>query len=339
MSSTLAAIRAKLAAQDTKAQQNQAKSNDTSLYPFWNIKEGETASIRFLPDSDADNAFFWVEKAMIKLPFSGVKGVSGNKEVTVQVPCMEMYGESCPILSEVRPWYKDESLKNMANQYWKKRSYIFQGFVKNNPITDDITPENPIRRFIISSQLFQIIRASLLNPEIEEMPTHYQYGLNFNITKTRKGDYADYATSNWARRESALSESELKAIEQHGLFVLKDFLPKRPGDVEQRVIREMFEASVDGRAYDLDKWGAYYKPYGLEITKKETVAPHEETPQQKQTSLENNTRVEQKVESDSDDSSLPWDESASKYSVTSQKTAQTSDRANDIIALIRSRQK
>jgi hypothetical protein len=26
----------------------------------------------------------------------------------------------------------------------------------------------------------------------------------------------------------------------------------------------MFEASVDGRPYDNDKWGAYYRPYGLE---------------------------------------------------------------------------
>ena len=41
-----------------------------------------------------------------------------------------MFGENCPVLAEVRPWYKDETLKEMANKYWKKRSYIFQGFVR-----------------------------------------------------------------------------------------------------------------------------------------------------------------------------------------------------------------
>ena len=26
----------------------------------------------------------------------------------------------------------------------------------------------------------------------------------------------------------------------------------------------MFEASVDGRPYDVDKWGAYYRPFGVQ---------------------------------------------------------------------------
>jgi len=30
------------------------------------------------------------------------------------------------------------------------------------------------------------------------------------------------------------------------------------------VIKEMFDASVNGEAYDAERWGAYYKPYGLE---------------------------------------------------------------------------
>ena len=94
----------------------------------------------------------------------------------------------------------------MANKYWKKRSYLFQGFVRQNPIGDDKVPSNPIRRFVISPQIFAIIKASIMDPEMEEIPTHYTRGLDFNVKKTSKGGYADYSTSNWARKETALTE-------------------------------------------------------------------------------------------------------------------------------------
>ena len=94
------------------------------------------------------------------------------------------------------------------------------------------------------------------------MPTDYDRGLDFSITKTTKGQYADYSTSKWARKESALSATERAAIDAHGLFNLKDFLPKKPGETELRIIKEMFEASVDGQTYDADRWGQYYKPPG-----------------------------------------------------------------------------
>jgi hypothetical protein len=151
---------------------------------------------------------------------------------------------------------------------------LFQGFVRENPITDDKTPENPIRRFIISPQIFNLIKSALLDPELENLPTDYQGGLDFTVTKTSKGGYADYSTSKWSRKESALTAEEAAAIETHGLYNLKDFLPKKPSEVELKVMKEMFEASVDGQAYDADRWGNYYKPRGVTIvTTEATSAP------------------------------------------------------------------
>ena len=259
---TLAEIRAKLKASEQKGS-GERTGGDNSIYPFWNLKEGGESVLRFLPDGNQDNTFFWVERAMIKLPFAGVKGETNSKPVTVQVPCMEMWGETCPILTEVRPWFKDKSLEEMGRKYWKKRSYLFQGFVVDSQYKEDgKTPENPIRRFIIGSQIFNIIKAALLDPDFAELPTDQVRGTDFKIVKTSKGGYADYSTSNWARRERALSEEETAAIKQHGVFNLKDFLPKKPGDVELKVMKEMFEASVDGDAFDMDKWGQYFKPAG-----------------------------------------------------------------------------
>ena len=260
---SLAEIRAKLKEQEAGASGQRTGGGDNGIYPFWNMKEGESATLRFLPDGNPDNTFFWTERLVIKLPFAGVKGDTASKPVQVQIPCMEMYGETCSILNEVRGWFKDPSLEDMGRKYWKKRSYIFQGFVTDNPIAEDSTPENPIRRFIIGPQIFQIIKQALMDPDMEELPTDYTAGVDFRLNKTSKGGYADYSTSNWARRERPLGDAEMQAVNTNGLFNLSDFLPKKPTEVELKVMQEMFEASVDGEPYDMDRWGQYFRPAGM----------------------------------------------------------------------------
>jgi hypothetical protein len=261
---SLAEIRARLQAAESKQGGSSTERGDNSIYPHWNMEEGQSATLRFLPDGNSKNTFFWQERAMIRLPFNGIKGEMESKQVMVQVPCVEMWGEACPILAEVRTWFKDKSLEDMGRKYWKKRSYIFQGFVRENPLSDDKTPENPIRRFIIGPQIFTTIKGALMDPELEELPTDYLRGLDFRISKGAKGGFADYNGSKWARKESALTEAEQAAVDAHGLFDLSTFLPKKPTDVELKVIKEMFEASVDGQPYDTERWGQYFRPAGVQ---------------------------------------------------------------------------
>ena len=329
---TLAEIRAKLIASATQSSGGD-RTGDNAVYPHWNIAEGQTATVRFIADADPANTFFWIERSLIKLPFAGVKGEANSKPVTVQVPCMEMWNETCPVLTEVRPWFKDKSLEDMGRKYWKKKSYLFQGFVVDSSYKEDGTPPaNPIRRFIIGSQIFNIIKAALMDPDMEEMPTDSVRGVDFRITKSSKGGYADYNTSNWARRERALGDEELAAIKQHGPFDLKSFLPKKPGEVELKVIKEMFEASVDGEPFDMEKWGQYYKPSGYNApaggaskpaAPKAVPAPVPEAP-----------------------ADQPWDEDvagaeksfAAEPAVEAAPSA-ASSRAQDILAAIRNRNK
>jgi hypothetical protein len=261
---SLAEIRARLQAAESNKGGQSSGGGDNAIYPHWNMEEGSSALLRFLPDANSKNTFFWVVRAMIRLPFNGIKGEMDTKQVQVQVPCVEMWGESCPILAEVRTWFKDKSLEEMGRKYWKKRSYVFQGFVRENPISEDKNPENPIRRFIIGPQIFATIKSALMDPELEELPTDMLRGLDFRIAKTSKGGYADYNTSKWSRKESALTEAEQAAVEQYGLFDLSSFLPKKPTDVELKVMKEMFEASVDGQPYDTERWGQYFRPAGVQ---------------------------------------------------------------------------
>jgi len=324
---TLAEIRAKLKASESKGSDNKT-GGDKSIYPFWNLKEGGESTLRFLPDGNSDNTFFWVERAMIKLPFAGIKGESESKSVTVQVPCVEMYGDTCPILAEVRGWFKDPALEDMGRKYWKKRSYIFQGFVAEDGLGEQASdiPENPIRRFIIGPQIFQSIRAALVDPELEDLPTDYVHGLDYRMKKTSKGGYADYSTSSWARRERPLNDAEQAAIKTNGLYNLSDFLPKKPGEVELKVMKEMFEASVDGEPYDMELWGQYFKPAGMS---QNTGDPNKATPKA--------SAPAPAASHDEDD--VPAPKAAPAPAPKAEATAGGDSRAQDILAMIRNRQK
>jgi len=329
---TLAEIRARLKEQETSRSSTSTIGGDNAIYPHWNIQEGQEAVVRFLPDKDPNNTFFWTERAMIKLPFAGVKGQADSRPVQVQVPCMEMYGKTCPILTEVRPWFKDKSMEDMGRKYWKKKSYIFQGFVLQNPLADDKSPENPIRRFIIGPQIFNIIRSALLDPEMEELPTDSVRGVDFRITKTSKGGYADYSTSKWSRRERALDEAERAAIDKYGLHNLNDFRPKEPTDAEVKIIKELFEQSVEGEAYDLEKYGQYYKPAGLANTNSANGASVSSIASEP-VSTTVKAEATPTLETTNGNVSAPVTVTA-----TAQPAGDSSKRAEDILKLIRSRQ-
>jgi hypothetical protein len=263
---TLAEIRARLMEQENKTQNNTQKSAmDNAVYPFWNAPENSTTTIRFLPDGDDTNTFPWRERQMIRLSFPGVKGGDEGKPVTVTVPCMEMWKETCPIHAEIRPWYKDAGLKDLANKYWKKRSYLFQGLVVDSKLAEENLPENPVRRFIVNPSIFNIVKAALMDPEMDNLFTDIENGTDFRLTKTTKGQYADYSTSSFARRERGLSEVERASIEQFGLYNLNDFMPKKPTKEEVDIIYDMFKASIDGELYDPQRWGQYFKPAGLNV--------------------------------------------------------------------------
>ena len=79
---TLAEIRAKLLEKEQRTGGNY--QSDNAIYAFWNIPENSTATLRFLPDVDDTNTFFWKERQMIRLAFPGIKGQDESRNVTVK---------------------------------------------------------------------------------------------------------------------------------------------------------------------------------------------------------------------------------------------------------------
>jgi hypothetical protein len=170
-----------------------------------------------------------------------------------------------------------------------------------------------------------------MDPELESMPTDYTAGLDFTVTKTSKGGYADYSTSKWSRKETALTAQEQGAIDSFGLYNLADFLPKRPGEVELKVLKEMFEASVDGQAYDPDRWSQYYKPSGFQgrggdDTESAPAPVAKAAPAPVQSSAP--------FDADEED-----DTPVATAPVKASAAAPSSQRAEDILAMIRNRSK
>jgi len=178
-----------------------------------------------------------------------------------------------------------------------------------------------------------LIKGALMDPEMEDLPTDYVHGVDFRLIKSSKGGYADYGTSKWSRRERPLSDTEQAAVKQFGLFTLKDFLPKKPTEVEMKVIKEMFAASVDGEAFDMERWGQYYKPSGTSQNTGDPVSSARNTAP---------IAVDPDMDMEEDRPAKPAKpalKAVSKAAEEKEESKGGDNRANDILAMIRSRQK
>jgi hypothetical protein len=118
---------------------------------------------------------------------------------------------------------------------------------------------------------------------------------------------------------------------------LSTYLPKRPDATELKVIQEMFEASVDGQPYDPDKWAQYFKPAGNVLASTYDAAPKAEKVEEE--------RPAPKASKPATNEPAPWEddvkaaeESFAPASEPVTTPKQTGQKAEDILALIRSRQ-
>lgn len=265
MATAIEKLRAALQ-EKTEKKNRTSNSGDNASYPFWDMKEGQTATVRFLPDLDPENTLFWVAKQTIKLEFAGQVGgdYPTDKTVTVTVPCVEMFEKNtCPITAEIRPWWtQGDDKKALAKKYYRKVNYLYQGFVVSSPFEEQNVPENPIRRFVINSSIHELIEKSLMNPEMEDMPTDFNNGRDFKIAKTLQGGYSNYTTSSWSFRTRPLSDIETAALSQFGLHNLKDFIGARPDANGIAIIKAMFHDSLEGKPFDFAAYGHVYRAYG-----------------------------------------------------------------------------
>jgi hypothetical protein len=111
------------------------------------------------------------------------------------------------------------------------------------------------------------------------------------------------------------------------LFDLSTFLPKKPSEAEVRVIKEMFEASVDGQTYDTERWGQYFRPAGVSA------------PAGSGTSVAESTPAPQVASDPAPAASSDFDDEEPAVATAPVEAKPSTDKAQDILAMIRARQK
>jgi hypothetical protein len=84
-------------------------------------------------------------------------------------------------------------------------------------------------------------------------------------------------------------------------------------------MKEMFEASVDGEAFDMQRWGQYFRPAGMSSKTGDPVAPSAVTP-------------------DPDDEPVRAPVKAEAPTPKVEAKQASGGNAQDILAMIRSRQ-
>jgi hypothetical protein len=209
------------------------------FYPFYKMDFEQTVDFRFLPDLDEENPLgFIVENKYHELLINGKKK---------RIACAKMYGESCACCEHSQKYY-DEGDEKMGKSFWRKVDYIVQGLIISTPFDYPVkADENPVRMLSIGPKLYKVIEAKIVKGDLDEMPYDMVNGYNFRINKTKQGEYADYTTSDFARKSTAIPEQFLTHLE---MYDLKNF---RYGHIEREQMEAMIEAFLTGRSYEAEK--------------------------------------------------------------------------------------
>lgn len=220
---------------------NAGKNN---YYPFFKMPDDSSSRVRFLPDANEDNPLgFMIEKITHQLKVNGE---------TKTVPCLASYGEECPICKVSKEYY-DAGDKVNGKLYWKKKNYLAQAMVMEDPIIDKghESAEGKVKVFSIGYSIFKIIKDSFESGELDVAPFAFEGGTDFIIKKTKQGDFASYTLSKFARRSSDLTEDQIAYAEEH-MIDLATMLPKKP---ELATIEGLLMAALTGKSFDGDAEG------------------------------------------------------------------------------------
>lgn len=210
-----------------------------NYYRFWNMQEGERATVRFLPDAVDNPMGFMVEKVMHNLDINGERK---------SIPCLSMYGEDCPICKVSSDFYKQDDKVN-GKKFYKNRQHIAQVLVVEDPLPVKDGEESAVgkvRLITINYTINEIIKNAFEEGELEAIPFAYKGGTDFIIKKTMQGEYPSYSLSKFARRPSDLTDEQIEMVEEQ-LVDLSTLLPKNPG-IDK--VDQLLEAALSGKRYE-----------------------------------------------------------------------------------------
>ena len=242
MAMDIAALRAAFAKKESEGGGEGNSGFWDKFYPFYKMDFDSTVEFRFLPDLDEENPLgFIVENKYHELVINGKKK---------RIACLKMYGESCPCCEQSQKYYNDNDI-DLGKKFWRKIDYVAQGLIIQTPFEYPIkAEENPVRLISVGPKLYKVIEAKIVKGDLDEMPYDMVNGYNFKIYKTHQGEYADYSTSDFARKSTSIPDNLLANLE---IYDLKNF---RYAKIEREQMEAIIEAFLTGRSYEEEKTAA-----------------------------------------------------------------------------------
>jgi hypothetical protein len=196
--------------------------SDSRYYPFFLAEVGTESIVRFVPDKNEDNQWFFLERDLHQIPVNG--------EIK-KVPCLKMYGHaSCPMCESSRLYYKKEGKQSATGkQLYRKRDWLSQVYVKKDalPVNAEANEnfEGKVKAVVVTSQVYEAIDISL--EDVDEPPHLYKGGCDFIIRPTQDGNYRSYVRSRFAKSPSDLDDDIIDYIEA-SIVDLRTLLPAEP---------------------------------------------------------------------------------------------------------------
>jgi hypothetical protein len=213
------------------------------FYPFYKMDFSETALFRFLPDADEENPLgFIIENKYHEFT------VNGKRK---RIACLKMHDGAdahCPACAASAKYYNELGDEKMGKLFWRKIDYIGAGLVMHSPFDYPIrADENPVRLISLGPKLFKRIETSIASGDFDVAPYDLDEGFDFKIMKTKQGEYADYSSSEFVRKSTAISAALRSQLE---LVDLKKF---RFARVDADAMQAQIEAFITGKSYEDEK--------------------------------------------------------------------------------------
>lgn len=298
----------------TGTTENGGEGRTNNYYPFYNMDFDEKAVIRFLPDLNEENPLcFLVEKLTHTLMINGERKT---------VPCLKNYeGETeCPICTHSAKLYKEEGQDTKdGKRLYRRKQHLGQVLIVEDPLSYKEGQEpalGKVKLVNISYSVYNKIKEAFDEDELEEVPWDYAEGTDFMIKKTKKGQYANYDASKFQKRERALTDEELAAVEGN-LIDLITLLPRKPTAED---LQKFLDADLNGEP----------------LTESDG---DEDAPKAKASKASKTSKAKAKSDDDEDDEPKSQKSTSSGLPDTKDEDddGDFSDDADDVLAAIRAR--
>jgi hypothetical protein len=225
--------------QREKNNKNKGSFNKNS-YPFFTMKEGESARIRILLDKNHEDnpMMYYVEH------FTHLLDMGDKKK---KIPCLKhQFNEDCPICDLSAEHY-NQGDTTTGKYYYRDKKRVIRAIVMEDPLPpDEETGETYVGKTVnvyLSYQLMEVIDNQIL--ELDAPPWDLDNGYDFIIKKTSKGEYAGYdVASQFARKSTKVPQEYRDNME---LIDLSETIPEKPS-LEK--VQAMLDAHIDGVEYD-----------------------------------------------------------------------------------------